>query len=128
MSTLPRDPTATERQPPLVVPPRYERQYDEAVREFESAADELGVGRPSGAELRDLCGQVAALTAEVFPGQITIEVRGDPEIAGELHFTFEVTASGNVDEIVARNHDWHVALRRAVGKRADLFCLSIDVR
>lgn len=131
MSTLPRDPSHADdaMQPmPLMLAARYEQEVDAAVREFEAVAVELGIARPSAAELRDLCRQVAALSDELFSSEIMIAVRGDPEIPGELHFTFYVSVTGDVDDIVALINEWHIKLRQAIGRQAELFCLSFDVR
>lgn len=126
MSTLPNDTSrdvAAENQVPVIAVAPFDRQVDDAVREFESGAQWLGVPRPPTAELRELCRKVAAFTAELFPAGLTIKVRNDPEIADDLHFVFDVATSGDVDEIVARDNEWHFRLRREVGGRAELFCL-----
>lgn len=112
----------------MVTPARGERQCDDVVREFLIAAEELGISTLSASDLRDLCQAAAALSAEVFSDQMSVEVRGDPEIPSELHFTFDVVARGSSDEIVARSNEWHRRLRQTIGERAELFCLSIDVR
>lgn len=122
MSTLPQN-AAAQRQSPLITTPHGNR-VEEAVREFETLAHEVGVGRITSQALREVCRQVADLTDTIFPGENRIEVRGDPEIPEELHFTFEVAATG-VNDAVAKNDEWHRSLRRAVGGRAVLFCLSI---
>lgn len=126
MSTLPRD-SAAEHQTPLVAPPRHTNPLEEAVRQFEALADDSGVKRLSSRELREICRKVTDLTTAIFPGESVIEVRGDPEILEELHFTFKVVVTG-VDEAVAKNDEWHRSLRRIAGAHAVLFCLSIDVR
>jgi len=131
MSTLPSDRGATTGagHPTLVVTTaRSVHQYNEVVRHFTVVADELGVSRLSDSELRDLCQMVAALSNEIFSDEMSIEVRGDPEIPGELHFTFDVVAAGSADEIVAASNQWHLRLRQMIGKHAELFCLSFDIR
>ncbi len=127
MSSVPRDVTAADL--PVSVAPHLqpESQLDRVVSQFQSAAIELGVGLLSYAELRDLCEKVAQITAALFPGELAIELRGDPEIPRELHFTFEVVARGAVEDIVSRNDEWHREMRRVAGSRAVLFCLSIEV-
>ncbi|HEX5447050.1 MAG TPA: hypothetical protein VFW87_24760 [Pirellulales bacterium] len=91
-------------------------------------ADELGAERPSDDELRDLCQRVAAISGELFSNEWTVKVTRDPEIPGDVFFVFRVVATGNVDDIVARSNQWHIAVRRVIGSRAELFCLSFDVR
>jgi hypothetical protein len=127
MSTLPRHPigqTAAGHQVPVVPAIAYESLVDEAVSEFESGAEWLGVPRPSTAELHELCRKVAALTSELFPAGMKIRVRNDPEIASDVYFVFDVVTSGNVDDIVTRDNEWHRRLRQDVGNRAELFCLT----
>ena len=131
MSTVPHNPSEVANvvgHSAVLPAARYASEIDRAVREFEAVADELGIPRPSDAELRDLCSKVAGLCTQLFSDEMTIEVRGDPEIAGELHFTFDVVATGSADDIVARSTQWHLKLHQAIGRRAELFCLSFDVR
>lgn|SRR5487761_1134576 len=132
MSSLPHDASdtaAADRPMPLISGvPRYEQQVDEAVSEFESGAEWLGVPRPSTSELRDLCRQVAAFTAGMFPAGMAIKVKNDPECTDDIYFVFDVVDSGGVDEMVARDNEWHRRLRGEVGRQAELFCLSIDAR
>lgn len=99
---------------------------DEAVRRFEAAAENLGIERPSSAELRRLCGQVATFTAELFPGEICVRVKNDPEILTDLYFVFAIRASENIDDLVARNDQWHRRVMRTEGRRHGLFRLAID--
>ncbi len=131
MSTLPRDPSemiSSADQMPVVAAARHEQNLDEAIRDFTAVVDELGAERPSDDELRDLCQRVAAISGELFSNEWTVKVTRDPEIPGDVFFVFRVVATGNVDDIVARSNQWHIAVRRVIGSRAELFCLSFDVR
>lgn len=131
MSTLPRDSTSVAdaaHRLPLISAVHYEQKLDAAVLKFETVAAELGITRPSVAELHELCQQAAAISAELFSGEMVIGVRGDPEIPGELHFTFGIAITGGVEEIVKQSNQWHVKLRETIGRHAELFCLSFDVR
>jgi hypothetical protein len=128
MSTLPHDASsaaAGEHQIPVVPVTPYDALVAEAVSEFESGAEWLGVSRPPTAELLDLCQKVVAFTVELFPAEMSIKVRNDPEITDDLYFVFDVNTSGTVDEIVAQFDEWHRRLRPAVGRRSELFRLSI---
>lgn len=128
MSTLPHDrssDTTADHAVRVVTTTSLDRLVDEAVSEFESGAEWLGVPRPPTAELRDLCRKVASFTADIFPGAMAIKVRNDPEITDDLYFVFDVEPTGSVDEVVARFDEWHRRLRPAVGSRWDLFRLSI---
>lgn len=126
MSTLPQDPTLATGAA-ITSPTRAERDL-EPVCEFVAMAEQQGISFPPAMELCELYRQAADLTAEIFGGKMEVEVVSDPEIRGELHFTFEVAASDPVDEIVKRENAWHFKLRRLVGTRAELFCLSVNVR
>ncbi|HJT32786.1 MAG TPA: hypothetical protein VJ783_12155 [Pirellulales bacterium] len=113
---------------PVVPAPRQEQNFDEAIREFISMVDELGITRPSDEELCDLCSRVAELSLEFFPGDLVVKAERDWEIPDDIYFVFRVIATGSVDDIVARSNQWHIQVRRAVSSRAELFCLSFDVR
>ena len=80
MSTLPRDPVdaAPAGAQATVLPAR--RDLEQAVREFGVAAERLGTSRPVAEELNDLCHHVAAFTAELFPGEMRVQIKNDPEI------------------------------------------------
>lgn len=127
MSTVPRNPTDSAPAQATVLPAARDH-LDEAVRRFEAAAEALGVERPAPAELRRLCGQVAAFTAELFPGEMTVEMRVDPEIPDDLYLVFEVDCTGSVDQIVARDEQWHRRLGSLARKWPGLFCLSVYAR
>lgn len=73
-----------------------------------------------------MCGEVAAFTAELFPGELKIRVKNDPEIADDLYFVFAVRATGDVDDIVCRNDLWHRRVMQIEAKRHGLFRLAID--
>lgn len=131
MSTLPRDASGSARAGhpvPVMIDVPSAGQFDGIVRDFLVAADELGMSSPPETELRDLCRKVAALSVDIFSDQMTVEVRSDPEIPGEIHFTFDVAATGGADEIAPRSNQWHSRLRQMIGKQAELFCLSLNVR
>ncbi|HQU47278.1 MAG TPA: hypothetical protein PK867_31030, partial [Pirellulales bacterium] len=99
MSTVPHDPshaTDAAHAAPVFAPASYQQKVDEAVSEFESGAYWLGIPRPPTAELREICRKVAAYTAEIFPGEMRIKVRNDPEITDDLYFVFEVVCDGDV--------------------------------
>ena len=128
MSILPRDPTgaAHAEARATVLPAR--RDLDQVLRDFEATAEHLHSSRPSAVELNHLCRQIAAMTTELFPGEIALETRVDPEIADDLYLVFEVRASGSIDEIVARDEQWHRRLLSIARNWPGLFRLSIDAR
>lgn len=129
MSTLPgdlRDAAILESQGAIVPPARL--NIDEHVREFESAAQRLGVSVPSAAELGNLYRQVLEATADLFPGEARVSVKNDPEIPDDLYFVFAVGAAGSIDDIAARNDEWHGRVCRLPSKFSGLFRLSVRVR
>lgn len=130
MSTLPRDPSnAADAEYHAAMPVvSYEHEFEQVVHEFGRAAEALGVERPSETELRDLCLQIAAFTAVLFPGEIAFKVKNDPEFPDDLYLVFEVAATGDLDQIMARSREWHLTAHRTAGRCADLFCLSLDAR
>lgn len=129
MSTIPRDPidvADTGHLPSLR--PTSQRDLNEIVWEFESAAESIGIARPPRAELHDLCRHVAAFTAELFPAEPDIKVKNDPEIPSDLYFVFTVAATGTVDDLAARYDQWHRRVIHSEGRWHGLFRLAIDRR
>lgn len=128
MSTLPRDHTDAAHTVvrAAVLPAR--RELGEVVREFEAAAERLGVSKPTATELNRLCGQVAAFTAELFPGEMHIRINNDPEIPDDLYILFGVDATGGIDELAAKNDEWHGRVCRMPTRFSGLFRLSVTVR
>lgn len=128
MSTVPHNPTdSAHAEGQAAILPSFRIDLDEAVRRFETAAENLGVERPSIVELRRLCDQVMTFTAELFPGEICVRVKNDPEILTDLYFVFAIRASGDIDDLVARNDQWHRRVMRTEGSRHGLFRLAIEV-
>lgn len=131
MSTLPRDSSElidAAGSSPVVPASRQEQNFDEAIRDFASMVDEIGITRPSDDELRDLCQRVAMMTVEIFPGELVVKAERDWEIPDDIYFVFNVRVTGSVDDIAARIQQWHTNLGPAAGRQDGLFCLSFDVR
>lgn len=128
MSTLPRDASGTAGvQPPLVAKPRDQSRFDQALRDFEEAAQHFSIATPSSEELRELCRRAEAITRELFPGEFSVEARTDPEIPDDLYFVVEVRAAGSIEELAARNDEWHGRVCQLPYRVPGLFRLSIDV-
>lgn len=130
MSTLPDDASrltgAGQTTSMVATAPRLP-QIADAVRQFMAMADELGVSRPPEMELRDVCRSVAEATAALFPGGLGVHVDRDREIPDDIYFVFDVGASGQVEDILALDKEWHRRLHRVAGRFAELFCLSCGV-
>lgn len=127
MSTLPHDSSSRADTAPLVAMEQGEPGFDAVVREFDTVAEEAGMARPSTAELRELCRQVADISHDVFGGQVRIKVGRDWEVADWIYFVVDVWTSGTPDEFVARANEWHLAVHEIAGKQWRLFCLSPHV-
>lgn len=128
MSTLPSDHTDAARaevQAPVI---SLRRELGEVVREFEAAAKLLGVSQPTAIELDGLCCQVAAFTAELFPGEMRISIHNDPDIPDDLYILFGADATGDLDELAAKNDEWHGRICRLPTRFSGLFRLSVVVR
>jgi len=127
MSTLPSDTASSGHPPPVMTAARGDGQFDKLVRDFIIAAGQPDVSPFSETELRGLCREVADFTEELFPGEMTIELRRDYEIPDDNYFVVDVGATGTTEEVMARIKQWHLALQQVAGGRADLFCLSFDM-
>lgn len=131
MSTIPHDPSRpVERLAAAAVlqAAPYEQIVDDAIKQFEAAAERLSVPRAPTAELRDLCRKVAAYTADLVFDAFAIKVQNDPEIPNDLYFVFDVCVDGGVDEIVRMNDEWHRRLLLVRGRHCGLFRLTIRHR
>jgi hypothetical protein len=129
MSTAPRNPTdSCHAAAQAAVLSTARPDLDEAVRRFEAAAERFAVEPPPFPELRRLCGQVAGFAAELFPGEMRVEVKNDPEIPDDVFFRFGVDATGTLDDIAARNDEWHARVCRLPARFSGMFRLSIAVR
>ena len=129
MTSLPNDVTdASVLGHRAKVVPMVRPNVDDVVREFESAADVLGIPRPSSPELGDMYHNVSGITAELFPGETRVTIENDPEIPDDLYFVFGVDAIGGIDDIAARNDEWHGRICHMPSKFSGLFRLSVTVR
>ena len=129
MSTMPHDSQeAANTDRPATVLQVMEHHIDGTVREFEAVAASLDAPKPASEELLKLTYQVAALTAELFRGEIGVEINIDPEIKGDVCLLFQVSARGDVDEIVALDEQWHWRVLSVAPRWPGLFSLSIDAR
>lgn len=127
MSTLHPDTSdAAGAQPPVVTTPLGRSPFEEALRDFEEAAQHFSIATPSSAELQELCQRAEAITRELFPGEFSVEARTDPEIPDDLYLVWEVRATGSITEILARNDEWHRRVCPLAHEFPGLFRLSID--
>jgi hypothetical protein len=82
----------------------------------------LGGGQPTGLDA------VLAMTRELFPGQVVVRRKSDPEIADESYYSLGVQVKGSVEEIVAKDSLWHRRLLEIAPEPVGLYRLSMDVR
>ena len=129
MSTMPGNPTdAADALAQAALLPTAAPDVDEIVRRFQTAARDFRIEAPAPTELLSLCAQVATFTRELFPGEMRMRVKNDPEIPDDLFFQLHVEATGDIDDIAARHDQWHARLCRFPSKFCGLFRLSIAVR
>jgi hypothetical protein len=69
---------------------------------------------------------VKAGTAQIFPGEVFIDPRQDPEIE-DRYFVVRVSAAGAIEEIAKRYQEWHRRLGQWAPGLESNFRLSVDV-
>ena len=114
MSTLPHDASRSDTAP-VITTQQAEQDFDAIVREFDAVAAEVDMQRPTTAELRDLCREVANISREVFGGDVRVKVGRDREVPDWIYFVVDVLASGTPDGVVARANEWHLAVHETRG-------------
>jgi len=67
------------------------------------------------------------MTRQLFPGEVVVRRKADPEIAEEAFYSIRVRASGSVADVVAKDRQWHERLVEIVPESAGLFRLSMEV-
>jgi hypothetical protein len=72
--------------------------------------------------------KVVAITQRLFPGPIDVQREKDPEVEGQEYLVLNVVADGTLDEIVARDAQWHHELARIALHSPNVYCLNIDVQ
>lgn len=110
------------------ITPSTRLDVNEAIRRFEAAAAALGIEPQSLADLTRHFKDVAVFTEELFPGNMQVVVRNDPDIPDDLYFVFSVGAKGDLADIAARNDEWHGRVYRMPVAFCGVFRLSITVR
>ena len=129
MSTMPHNsPEAAKADVTATVLPMAAHDLAGAVRDFETAATNLGAAKPASDELIKLTKQVAALTTELFRGEIAVEINVDPEMRDDICLLFQASADGSVEEIAALDEQWHRRVVSIAPQWPRLFSLSIDAR
>lgn len=72
-------------------------------------------------------GEVRALTERLFPGPIDVRRELDPEIPDYDYLVFNVGACGTVEEVSARDAQWHHELAKIAPNPSHVYCLNIDI-
>jgi hypothetical protein len=83
-----------------------------------AAAEDLGVATHLDA--------VAQITTELFPGRLSAAVSEDPELPGDSHIVFRVTAKGTIREILDREEQWHRRVLGCTPPRVNVFRICVD--
>lgn len=68
--------------------------------------------------------KIAAMTRQLFGGQVTINSERDPETNDE-YFVVYAEAQGEVDELAELDHQWHRRIGELAGNSVKPFCLSL---
>ena len=69
--------------------------------------------------------QVLAMTREIFSGEATVEEIEDCEVAGDWYFVLHVTDGGEIENVCARDRNWHQRLSELPVDAGGMYCLSI---
>ncbi len=79
--------------------------------------------------IEDLSQQLITITADKFPpGPLEISLELDPDEPDEKYLVFTVEATGDSAALLARRHQWHLAVADVVGDDAIKYRLSIYPR
>ena len=91
-------------------------------------------GDPSHSEHHDSHNKPDAVTAKVvqftetlFNGPVVVREESDPEFPSS-YLVVSVVATGEVEHIVALNHDWHRRIGEVAGEFGCQYRLSLDIR
>lgn len=129
MSTLPYNLSdAVKTDQPATILTAAGPDLDAAVRHFAATADALAAPRPSLEELHGWIRQVADITRELFPGKLVVETGVDPEIRDDVSLLIHVEASVSIEEVMALDERWHLAVIPISPKWPGLFCLLVQAR
>jgi hypothetical protein len=69
---------------------------------------------------------VRKFTEQLFGAPARIHPESDPDVAGE-YLVVSVAARGEVEDIVALNHQWHAKLVDVAGDLAERYRLSLEL-
>jgi hypothetical protein len=89
---------------------------------LEQSVRDLAAGNHTGDGELD---QVLAFTKRLFPVDIKVTEREDPEIYGHLYFALEVEVGGSVDELIELNRRWHEEIAQTQPQAVGRFTLSV---
>lgn len=73
----------------------------------------------------DYLDDILALTEEIFPGEVRIDVEADPEWPQDRYVVFTVKADGDARELVQRQCEWHRRVLAVAPDSLNLLRLSI---
>jgi hypothetical protein len=79
-------------------------------------------------EISSRLASVLAMTQELFPGEVKVCEKEDPEIPDESYVVLYVSSSNSVEDIVGRYTDWHQRITEVAPDALGLFRLAIDVK
>jgi hypothetical protein len=102
---------------------RLERQQRAGGQSYAAAEDLSMPACESGMDQALDC--VRQFTKAMFPGEVSIEAMADPERPEERFVVFNVTAAGEVQELLRRQRQWHEEVLRRAPDAFNLFRISI---
>src|SRR5487761_1411897 len=94
---------------------------DAVVSHFAATAVGLGASRPRVDDLTKMVSAVVALTTELFSAIPLVETNVDPELRDDVCLLFQVAATGGIDQIVARDKQWHLGVLAVAPQWPGLF-------
>lgn len=85
-----------------------------------------GESQPLGIESK--LGELVQIAEELFPGPVSVDIETDPELPSERYAVFNVTATGDMTDVINRHRTWHERTALVVPDHCDKIRLSIDIQ
>lgn len=88
-----------------------EHKYSDLALELsvvKASLSELKTSRPQPTKLADpAIADVLAITSEMFPGKVDIELEHDPSDPDDIMVVLNVASAGDVEAVIDREIEWH---------------------
>ncbi len=66
-------------------------------------------------------------THQLFGGDVCVVLEEDPELPDEVNIVFNITTHGAVDDVLAKEDEWHARCVQLAESASVLFRLHVDV-